>query len=141
MIEQYIEFASNHIVLVSAFVVISALLIHNLTLGAPKGQIDPQGATELINREDAVVVDVRPVADFSQGHILHSVNIPMNGFKNQIQQLKKHQDRPIIVSCRSGAQSAQACTQLRKAGFEKVYNLRGGILAWQNASLPVTRKK
>ena len=88
-----------------------------------------------------MVVDVRPVADFSQGHILHSVNVPMNGFKNQIQQLKKHQERPIIVSCRSGAQSAQACAQLRKAGFEKVYNLRGGILAWQNASLPVSRKK
>ena len=99
MIEQYIEFASNHIILVSAFLVISALLIHNLTLGAPKGQIDPQGATELINREEAVVVDVRPVADYSQGHIIHSINIPMNGFKNQLQQLQKHKERPVIVSC------------------------------------------
>lgn len=141
MIEQYVEFATNHIVLVSAFLVVSSLLIHNLTIGGPKGHIDPQGATELINREEAVVIDVRPVADFAQGHILHSLNLPMNGFKNQLQQLKKYQDRPIIVSCRSGAQSNQACSQLRKAGFDKVYNLRGGILAWQNANLPVSRKK
>lgn len=141
MIEQYVEFASNHIILVSAFLLISALLVHNLTIGAPKGQIDPQGATDLINREEAVVIDVRPVADFTQGHILHALNLPLNGFKNQIQQLKKHKDRPIIVSCRSGSQSNQACAQLRKEGFEKVYNLRGGILAWQSANLPVSRKK
>ena len=42
--------------------------------------------------------------------------------------------------CRSGAQSAQACATLRKAGFEKVHNLRGGVLAWQSANLPLTRK-
>jgi rhodanese-related sulfurtransferase len=88
-----------------------------------------------------VVIDVRPLADFVQGHIINAINIPMNGFKNQIGTLHKHQGRPIIVNCRSGSQSAMACNQLRKAGFQEVYNLRGGILAWQSANLPVTRKK
>jgi len=139
--QQFFEFATNHWILFLSLLTISGALIYNLTLGAPKDQLDPQGATELINHRNALVVDVRPVADFSQGHIINAVNLPMNGFQNQLGQLKKHQDKPIIVSCRSGAQSSQACRQLRGAGYTEVYNLKGGMLAWQNANLPVTRKK
>jgi rhodanese-related sulfurtransferase len=139
--DQIIEFAGNHLGLVVALVVILTLLVQNLIGGGGgKDAVDPARATDLINHEDAVVVDVRPMADFNQGHIIGAINIPSNGFANQLKQLERHKAKPIIVSCRSGAQSAQACATLRKAGFEKVHNLRGGILAWQNANLPVTRK-
>lgn len=139
--EQIIEFAGNHLGLVVALVVILTLLIQNLVSGGGgRDAVDAVRATELINHEDAVVVDVRPMADFNQGHIIGSINIPSSGFANQLKQLERHKAKPIIVSCRSGAQSAQACAALRKAGFEKVHNLRGGILAWQSANLPVTRK-
>jgi rhodanese-related sulfurtransferase len=139
--DQIIEFAGNHLGLVIALVVILTLLIQNLVSGGGgKDAVDPARATELINHENAVVVDVRPMADFNQGHIIGAINIPSNGFANQLKQLERHKSRPIIVSCRSGAQSAQACAVLRKAGFEKVHNLRGGILAWESANLPVTRK-
>jgi len=94
----------------------------------------------MINRQDALVLDVRPAADFHKGHIINSLNIPMNGFSNQLATLEKHKQRPIIIGCRSGAQSASACQILRKQGYEQVYNLRGGILAWQSANLPITRK-
>jgi rhodanese-related sulfurtransferase len=139
--DQIVEFAGNHLGLVVALVVILALLIHNLVSGGGgKDAVDPARATELINQENAVVLDVRPMADFGQGHIIGAINIPSNGFANQLKQLEKYKSRPIIVSCRSGAQSAQACATLRKAGFEKVHNLRGGVLAWQSANLPLTRK-
>ena len=138
--QQLIEFTMNHWVLVLSFVLVAALLIYNLLQGN-KGSLDPSGATDLINHQDAVVVDVRPAADYQKGHIINAVNIPSNGFANQINSLNKYKDRPIIVSCRSGSQSQAACQQLRKAGFEKVFNLHGGVLAWQNASLPLTRKK
>lgn len=138
--EQLIEFAGNHLTLVAAFVVILALLIWNLiTDPASKGAVDAVGATALINREDALVIDVRPMADFSQGHIVGAKNIPMNGFKNQLGQLDKFKDRTIVVSCRSGNQSQAACKVLREAGFNKVLNLRGGMMGWQSANLPVTR--
>ncbi|MCB1857467.1 MAG: rhodanese-like domain-containing protein [Gammaproteobacteria bacterium] len=139
--EQLIEFASNHVYLVVALFVVSALLVHNLITGMDKSSIMPQQATELINREDAVVVDVRPMSDFSSGHIINAINIPVNGLQGQLQRLDKYKNRPLIVACRSGAQSSGAARQLRKAGFERVFNLRGGILAWQNANLPVSRKK
>jgi rhodanese-related sulfurtransferase len=119
---------------------ILALLAHNLLTGG-KGSLDPAAATDLINHRDALVVDVRPVADFAKGHIINAVNIPMNGFKNQTGVLQKYKDRPIVVNCRSGSQSSAACQQLRKEGFNEVYNLKGGILAWQSANLPLTRRK
>lgn len=136
---QILEFVTNHWPLVMALVVILALLAHNLLVG-DKGSVDPGGATALINHENAVVVDVRPAADFAKGHIINAMNLPMNGFAKQIGTLEKHRDHPIVVNCRSGAQSAQACALLRKQGFTKVHNLRGGLLAWQSANLPVTRK-
>jgi rhodanese-related sulfurtransferase len=137
---QLIEFVGNHWVLFVALVVILGLLAYNLLMGG-KGSVDPVGATELINRREAVVVDVRSAADFAQGHIINAINLPMNGFKNQMATLHKHKGKPIIVACRSGSQSAAASRQLRSQGFPEVYNLSGGVMAWQNANLPLTRKK
>jgi rhodanese-related sulfurtransferase len=136
---QLLEFVGNHWPLFVALVVVLALLAYNLVVGE-RGSVDPAGATELINHKDAVVIDVRPAADFAKGHIINAQNIPMNGFKNQLGQLDKYKDRTIVVNCRSGSQSQAACKTLREAGFSKVYNLRGGIMGWQSASLPVTRK-
>ena len=141
MEHQLVEFASNHALLVAAFFAILAMLAWNLiTDPGAKGSVDPVGATELINHQDAVILDVRPMADFQKGHIVNAINIPMNGLKKQLQQLERYKDRPIVVSCRSGAQSSVAVKLLKKHGFERAVNLRGGILAWQNANLPVTRR-
>ena len=139
--EQLIEFAGHHLVMVAAFLVILSLLAWNLiTDPGSKGAVDAAGATVLINREDALVIDVRPAADYSQGHIVGAKSIPIDGFKNQLGQLEKHKDRSIVVCCRSGNQSQTACKALRDAGFSKVFNLRGGMMGWQSANLPVTRK-
>lgn len=138
--EQLVEFAGNHPVLFLALGVILGLLSYSLLVGN-KGSVDPLTATTKINREDAVILDIRPVADFSKGHIINAINVPINGFSKQIGSLEKYKERPIIVSCRSGSQSSHACSQLRKQGFKEVFNLRGGLLAWQNSNLPMTRKK
>jgi len=139
--EQLIEFAGNHLALVAALAVLLFLLAQNILADmGGKGAVTPQQATELINRKDAIVVDVRPIADYSKAHIINAINIPMSSFKNQLTQLEKHKGAPVIVSCRSGAQSAGACKVLSGNGFEEVYNLKGGILAWESASLPVSRK-
>lgn len=139
-VSQIFEFVLNNWYLFVALAVISGLLIHNLIVG-DRGSVEPLGATEMINHKDAAVIDVRPAADFAGGHIVNAVNVPMNGFKNQLAVLAKYKGRPIIVNCRSGAQSSLACQHLRKEGFEEVYNLKGGILAWQAANLPLSRKK
>jgi len=138
-----LEFASNHPALVLAFFVILGMLIWTLFQTASRGvkKLSPSDATLLINREDAVVLDVRSDGEFHQGHIVNSVHIPQRSLPEQIEKLEKFRDRPIITTCRTGQVAASVGNTLRKHGFEKVYNLQGGILAWEGANLPLTKKK
>jgi rhodanese-related sulfurtransferase len=139
--EQLLEFAGNHTLLVVSFgVVLSALLWNLATDPGGRNAVDPLGATAMINHEDAVVLDVRSIAEFKAGHIVNAVNIPINGLGSNLKQLEKFRGRPIVAVCRSGSRSGAACSVLRKNGFENVKNLRGGMLAWESANLPVKRK-
>jgi rhodanese-related sulfurtransferase len=138
--EQYLEFATNNIWLVAAFMVVAAALAWNLiTQAQDKSVVSPQEATTLINRSQAVVLDVRPMTDFNSGHIVNALNIPSNGLKDQLKKLAKYQQKPVIVACRSGVTSAGVCSTLRKAGYTEVYNLKGGMQAWEGANLPIKR--
>ncbi len=139
--EQLLEFAANHPLLVGAFLAVLTALIWNLAADpGGKHAVDPMAATSLINHEDAVVLDVRSMAEFKDGHIVNAINIPLNGLGSGLKQLEKHRGKPIIAVCRSGSRSGAACRVLRKHGFENAKNLRGGMLAWENANLPVKRK-
>jgi len=141
MEQQLLEFAGNHTLLVAAFMAVLTALIWNLvTDPGGKNAVDPLTATAMINHDDAVVLDVRSMAEFKDGHIVNAINIPLNGLGNNVKQIEKHRDKPIVTVCRSGSRSGSACAILRKHGFENVKNLRGGMLAWENSSLPVKRK-
>lgn len=139
--EQYLEFAGNHVVLVSAFFVVLSALIWNIVANpGGKFNIEAIEATTKINHDNAVVVDVRSMNEYKDGHIINAENIPLNNLGGSIKRLEKHKDKPIIAVCRSGSRSGVACGTLRKNGFEQVYNLRGGMMAWESANLPTTRK-
>jgi len=141
MEQQLLEFAGNHTLLVAAFMAVLTALIWNLvTDPGGKNAVDPLTATAMINHDDAIVLDVRSMAEFKDGHIVNAINIPLNGLGNNVKQIVKHRDKPIVTVCRSGSRSGSACAILRKHGFENVKNLRGGMLAWENSSLPVKRK-
>jgi rhodanese-related sulfurtransferase len=143
MEQQFVEFIGNHSNLFMALLTVLILLIWSIVGEAIQGikNLMPQEATLLINHEDALVVDVREESEYLQGHILSSINIPANILTNKIGRLEKYRNRPIIISCMSGSRSASACSLLKKKGFEKVHNLKGGLIAWQNANLPLTKGK
>jgi len=103
--------------------------------------ISPAQATALINREDALVIDVREAAEFSAGHLLNARHIPLAELEKRVGELEKFRDKPVILNCASGSRSASACAILRKAGFASVHNLDGGIAAWEKAGMPISRKK
>ena len=137
---QFVEFVTNHWVLSVTFVVLLSLLIWTSVAHAGGvRKISPLDATRLINSENASVLDVRGDGEFDEGHIVNAMHIPQGSLKDRLEKLEKYKSRPIISTCRTGQQSASACSLLRKNGFEKVYTLSGGILAWQNASLPLTK--
>jgi len=140
--EQFIEFAGNHLLLVGAFVVVLLLVIkaeyeHQ---SGRANQMDPTAAIRLMNNDDTVVIDVREEKDFSSGHIKNAKNVPMSSFKSQLDSLAKHKDKPLLAYCRSGNLSGKACRILKRSGFTDVHNLAGGILNWQDANLPLTKK-
>ena len=143
LMEQYLEFAGNHLYLHLALVGVIGLIVWSFVGNRISGyqRIDPQAAVPLLNREGAVVLDVRDTKEFKEGHVVGAVHIPLNTLAKRHVELNKYRDKPVIVTCRTGTRSSPACGTLRKAGFEKVYMMSGGMLAWESANLPVTRKK
>ncbi len=140
---QIIEFIGNHALLVGAFAGVAALLAWNLFAPSLQGygQVSPSAAVQLINHEDAVLVDVRELSEYDTGSVLNSIHIPLGSVRDHLARLEKYRDKPIIVMCNSGHRSASACATLKSNGFTKLHNLTGGILAWQNAGLPVVTGK
>jgi rhodanese-related sulfurtransferase len=138
--EQFAEFMGNNPLLFVGFgVVVGALAwISFQSMGG--ASLNPTDMTRLINTEDAVVLDVRSDAEFDAGHIVGSVHVVETQLDSSMNRLQKYKSRPLIATCRSGQRAAAVAAKLRKLGFEKVYNLRGGIVAWETASLPLTRK-
>ena len=97
-------------------------------------------ATQLMNREDALVIDLRPAADFAKGHILGARNLPLAELEKRAGELDKHKAKPVILHCADGNRAGDGVALLRKNGFASVVNLSGGYAAWQQAGLPVDKK-
>ena len=96
-------------------------------------------AVNLINRNQALVLDVREATEFSTGHIVEAKNIPLNALSERLNELKKYKDKPILVYCQRGMRGAKACEVLRKAEFTQINHLQGGIEAWTVAKLPLVK--
>jgi rhodanese-related sulfurtransferase len=99
-------------------------------------QIGPQEAVMLFNHEEALMLDVREQSEWVDGHIAKAKHIPLGKLKDRLSELEKFKSKPIIAVCRSGNRSGSACGTLRKAGFENLFNLAGGMVAWEQAGLP-----
>lgn len=140
---QFLEFAINHWDLFAALAIILAMLLGGNLSSRLRGfsNLEPTDAVRIINHDEAVVVDVREDKEVADGTILDSLHIPLGSLGDRLAELANFREKPIIVSCRSGHRSATACARLRKEGFTTVYNLKGGVLAWQNAGLPLQKKK
>jgi rhodanese-related sulfurtransferase len=96
-------------------------------------------ATQMMNREDALVLDLRPAAEYANGHILGARNLPLAELERRAGELDKHKSKPVIVHCADGNRSGGGAALLRKLGFANVVNLSGGYAAWQQAGLPVEK--
>ncbi|MSP86262.1 MAG: rhodanese-like domain-containing protein [Methylotenera sp.] len=99
--------------------------------------LSPAESVTLINRSNAFVLDVRDAAEFANGHIADATHIPLAALAARLGELKKQQNKTILVNCQRGMRSAKACDILRSAEFTQVHNLQGGLTAWVEAKLPV----
>jgi rhodanese-related sulfurtransferase len=110
-----------------------------LRKGAGGPWVNTLQATQLMNRDDAVVIDVRPAADYAKGHILGAKNVPLPELEKRLGELEKHKAKPVILHCGDGNRAGNGVALLRKGGFANVVNLTGGYAAWQQAGLPVEK--
>jgi rhodanese-related sulfurtransferase len=139
--EELLAFASRHPMLSLALAGLTIALVANEVARLFRGfkGLRPAELTVLMNRENALVVDLQPVADFEKGHIPGSKNVQMSQFDPESRLLAPARALPVIAVCKTGATATQAARRLKKAGFERVYVLEGGIGAWQQADLPLAR--
>lgn len=142
-VDSLLAFTGDHLYLSLAFFGLTLALIYTEISRLFSGfkVVNPASVTALINRENALVVDVSGQADFEKGHILGAKNMVMSQFDPENKLLAKDKDQPVVMVCRSGATSAEAAKRLIKAGFQKVYWLDGGLNSWQQADLPLVKGK
>ncbi|OZG71853.1 sulfurtransferase [Hahella sp. CCB-MM4] len=137
--EKFLFFAMDHWILSSLFV---ALLVALLLTERKRGgkAVTPQQAVMLLNKEQAVVVDVRDKKETSEGVIRGSILIPFSSLKDRASELEKHKEKIIIVADKMGQHSSMAVRTLSGAGFSNVQRLSGGVVEWKNANLPLAKK-
>jgi rhodanese-related sulfurtransferase len=112
-------------------------LIHRRVSGvADAGTLQ---ATQLINNEKAVTVDLRETKELADGKLPGAVHIPLSQLKERVGELDKFKERPLILYCARGQRSRAAGSVLGRAGFTKLFNLAGGHKAWKDAGLPLDK--
>ncbi len=137
--DRFLEFVMVHWILASTFagLLVALFLLEKHRSGR---SVSPQQATLLLNRDEAVIIDVREKKDFNDGRIKGSVHIPLASLKDRISELEKHKEKQLVVVDKAGQHSGMAGKQLKAAGFENICRMSGGIAEWKNSSLPLVKK-
>jgi rhodanese-related sulfurtransferase len=139
--QELLDFAGRHPLLSIGLAVLTLAIIGNEIAQLFRGfkTLRPAALTALINRENALVVDLRAPGDFEKGHIPGSKNVLMSQFDPENKKLAAAKALPVVVVCKDGQVSGGAAKRLKKAGFEQVYVLDGGIAGWRQADLPLVK--
>ena len=137
--QEYLDFAQRHMLLVMGFVAILTMLIFTemRRLTQAFKMVGTNDAVLLMNRGSALVLDVREAKEYSSGHLANAINIPVTTVVKRIGEITKYKDRPVLVYCRNDQRASMAARQLTKQGFDQVSVLKGGINTWTSANLPV----
>lgn len=135
-----LKFLADNVLLVAVACVSGAMLIWPaLRRGGGSNGVSPQEATLMINRQNALVLDVREAPEFEKGRVIGARNMPLSQFEAHAGDFEKHKAKPVIVVCEHGSRSGGAVGRLRKLGFEQVFTLAGGVEAWKQAGLPLEK--
>ncbi len=141
MTQQILQFTQDHWMLCTSFITILGILIFeeikNKLSGIPR--VLAKSAVLMLNRENALAIDLRSKAAFAGGHILGSISIVRAEIDQDLKKLEPHKDRPLILVDDQDSGAVAVGSKLQKAGFTKVYILAGGPNSWQDAQLPLSK--
>jgi rhodanese-related sulfurtransferase len=138
LVEQLFEFAGNHYILVGLllFLVVAFIINEGKQGGAA---ISPTNLVKLVNREGAVIVDIRDGKEFGDGHIAGAVNMPASSFDSRSAELDSFKDKPVVLVCKIGQHAGAVGRKLKAQGYENVRRLSGGMSEWSASNLPVVK--
>jgi len=142
-VDQLTEFVTNNLILFAAlFGVLVMLVKAELDQQTNKGLVvSPATAIRLMNNEDdALIIDIRAEADYKKGHIKGAKNIPLADMTAGLDKYTTYKNKSVLIYCNSGNSATRAIKLLKAAGFDKVNNLEGGIAAWKEANMPLSKK-
>ncbi len=141
--DQLLEFIGHHYLMAGALFLVTILLIQDIldNLFRKHQMVSPSEAVILLNDDATLLVDVREAAEFAEGHIEGARNIPFGKLDERAVELDSHKASAVIVTCQSGTRSLAAGKKLTGLGFTQVYELKGGLFAWKDQNLPVTKKR
>ena len=137
---QIIEFVGNHPLIVAAIVAAwTAVMFYELrqrSLGTT--HVSTADAVRLINK-GALVIDVRKPDEFAAGHIVNARNVALDRLQQDQDAVSKKKDKILLTVCDTGASAGRAAGLLRKAGYENVFSIKGGLAGWRAENLPVVK--
>jgi rhodanese-related sulfurtransferase len=136
--EQFFSFLGDHPILVGTFLLLLFLFFRNERTRAG-ATVGTQELVRLVNKENAVVLDVRERNEFMEGHIVDALNIPYASLESRLDEISQHKETPIVIACKMGQHSGAAGTLLQKNGFTNVARLTGGYAEWRAQNLPVVK--
>lgn len=137
--DQLIEFVTNHIELSALFIGLLVALWFSEKSRSGRS-ISPQETTLMLNRDEAVIVDVRDKKEYSEGRIAGSIHIPFANLKERSSELDKYKEKHIVLVDKMGQHSGMAGKTLQAEGFENVCRMTGGISEWKNSNMPLIKK-
>ena len=138
---ELVAFAGRNPLLSTALAGLTVAIFWTETMRLLRGgqSLAPAALTALVNREDALVLDVRTAGDFEKGHIPGAKHLPLAQVEPEQKLLASARSRPVVLVCQRGQGASAAAGKLRKAGFARVHELEGGIDGWQQAGLPLAK--
>ena len=142
-LDRLLEFIGNHWIMSSALFIVTYLLVQDLieTAFRKYKTVTPNQAVLLMNNDGTLVVDVREPHEYAEGHIEGAKNIPLNKIEQSAREIEAYKGSPIIVGCQSGTRSPAACKKLHALGFTRVFEMTGGMVAWKEQNLPISKKR
>lgn len=135
----FINFIQSHMFLSGVFVaLLFAVIALEFAVSQSNQDIGASKAVDIINHENALVIDVRLKAEFDNGHIVNAVNYDVKDIASAAKKLAKYKTKPIVLVCSANTKS-KAIKELKSIGLDKIYVLQNGISAWQTANLPLVK--
>jgi rhodanese-related sulfurtransferase len=134
-----VKFIVDNWMLILIAVSSGAMLAWPLIRGTGGGSLTAQGAVQLINRERAVMIDVRDAAEYAAGHATGARNVPLDQLEQKLPGTVKNKSVPVLLMCATGARAQRALATAKKLGYEQAQVVGGGLKSWKDANLPIEK--